>query len=254
MYDLLKGRLQFSAISTFNDPFEARPRYVPVSDNAGEQREAIIRYLADISPGGGSGTARRKWAEEAIRGKSMREIVETHERNSRGEHWIATTQVLCLMTSQAATKPLAWAHYADGHRGICAHLRTDIGPLRFAYPVDYQQEYPEVPVPRTAIDQWELVRRILLRKSPDWSYEHEHRVIRIMLSDAGASHHLMTEWDGDVAIAPKDIVTAVTVGCRMRVADRERLMAWIKANTPHIEVWQATLHDSRYELGRERIA
>jgi hypothetical protein len=82
VYALLRGRLKFADISTFNDPFEARPQYVAAFEDAGEQRKAMLEYLIEVSPIQGSMARRRKWAEGLLRGKSMQEIVDTAEVGS----------------------------------------------------------------------------------------------------------------------------------------------------------------------------
>ncbi|MGQ0430349.1 MAG: DUF2971 domain-containing protein [Gammaproteobacteria bacterium] len=252
MYDHLKGRLRFKDITTFNDPFEAKPRHVAAFQDAAAQRAAMVRYLAEIAPIQGSMTARRRWAAARIAGKGQQEIIELiadsiAEKDQSGEMF-----VFCLMAPEVVATPLPWSHYADSHRGVCLHFDSSVLPIKLAFAVEYSDEYPTVKVPRTEQTDWTGVKSMLLRKSKMWSYEQEHRVFQLKYAD-GTSLNLFRQWEGDVAIAPSRVCTAITLGCRMEQPVRERLAHWVRNNTPHVEVWQARQHRSRYELERERV-
>jgi hypothetical protein len=127
-------------------------------------------------------------------------------------------------------------------------------PLRASYPIRYCVDYPKLVVPRTHQGDWEAVQNQLLSKCEDWRHEREWRVIRSSLSPGSFAETLLTEWDGDTAIAPGQIVKAITLGARMPAVVRGRLKVWVQANVPHVEVWQARLHRSRYEIERDRIS
>ncbi len=251
--DLLRGRLHFADITSFNDPFEARPRYVQAFTNAGKQRAAIIEYLTDVLPGTESKTQKRKTAEKIVSGKTMEELIAVADQRilaRAGELF-----VLCLMAPETIATPLPWAHYADGHRGVCIHFDTTKRPLSVTFPVEYSDEYPELVVPRTHRAPFDIFRMLLLRKSDAWAYEKEYRVIQYTAKQAPPlSRTLMVQWDGHTALGSSDIARSITLGYRMEPETRTRLVAWIKVNTPHVEIWQADLHRHRYEIVRSRIS
>jgi hypothetical protein len=56
----------------------------------------------------------------------------------------------------------------------------------------------------------------------------------------------------NVAIAP-DTVKGITFGARMSQAARDELNDWIRSEAPCLEVWNASLHNKRYEIVRERL-
>lgn len=252
VYDLLRGRLRFADITTFNDPFEARPQYVAAFEDARRQRAAMVDYLIEIAPIDGSKTQRRQWAESWLSGKSMEEVVAVAAQ--RNYMRAGELYAMCLMAPEVIQTPLPWAHYADSHRGVCIHLNTESRPLSLAFPVEYQAEYPKLVVPRTHRHSMDVMRNIVLRKCDAWSYEREYRVVKLTFSGAPEiSRTLGVEWDGNVAIASGDVAKAVTLGCRMNQQTRARLTDWIKSNVPHVEVWQADVHSNRYEVIRERV-
>lgn len=252
VYSLLLGRLRFSDITTFNDPFEARPHYVPAFADPNKQHEAMCRYLSKIAPITGDDARRRRWAEDAMEGKSMEELVEL--ASGRNAERAGRLFVFCAMAPETVNSPLPWAHYADSHRGVCIHLDSEVRPLPLAFPVVYSGEYPRLVVPRTERDPTDAMQMILLRKCDQWSYEKEYRVIRSKLPGAGLAGSLGVKWDGEIALASSSIVRAITLGCRMEAVTRSNLIQWTSEHAPHVEVWQADLHRSRYEVVRERIA
>ena len=88
----------------------------------------------------------------------------------------------------------------------------------------------------------------------DWRYEREWRVIRSLLSPGSPSASLLVEWDGEVALADPTAVKSLTLGARMPDAAKLRLIHWVREYTPHVEVWQARPHRSKYIVERDRIA
>jgi hypothetical protein len=248
VFDLLRGRFRFTPINKFNDPFEGRPRHVPAFDNAGAQRKALLKYLTEICPTQVGLSARKKWAEKQLAGKDIMEFSREMCRLSSSAVPVEKISVLCMAHHEAAAAPLPWSHYADSHKGVCIAFDTSHVPLKFAYEVTYSDDYPMLPVPRTEHHQWDAISKAYLRKCRHWEYEREHRVIRIDLPDAAMSHHLMVDWEGDIAIADPAIAKSITFGVRMEVNEQTELVEWIRANAPHVEMFKADLHESRYEI------
>ena len=251
VYDLLYGRLRFTSVDKFNDPFEARPQLVAAFADPIKQKWAMHQYLEGVARRAGAPDP-KAWAVTRIAGKSTQEVLDEFSEMLGREHLRSDLRLLCLSEGVAVTKPLLWSHYADSHRGVCIHFDPTLAPLRFSYPVKYCVEYPKLVLPRTHQQDWDAVQNQLLSKCDDWKYEREWRVIRSRLQPGGFADTLMTEWDGDIAIARGEIVKAITLGARMSEQVRSRLKAWVRTNVPHVEVWQARLHRSRFEVERER--
>ena len=70
---------------------------------------------------------------------------------------------------------LMWSHYADSHKGVCFKfdLLQDLDTFLITVPVDYNSDYPEFDTLN------ENPSKIIIRKSPCWSYEKEHRAIKV---------------------------------------------------------------------------
>lgn len=251
---LLAGRIRFALIDEFNDPFEGRPRATAAFSNAGEQRAAMERYLRQLhmDRGCSGGEASRRVAA-FMAGKTQQQIVDEIGDIMLGAYRNDDLMVCCFMAEPAVIAPLTWAHYAHGHRGVCLHFDARRLPLSLAQRVEYADDYPAHVVPRTHQDAWEGVRVGLLRKSALWSYEHEFRLIRVV--DApGVAARLGVEWEGRTAISDPGIVTGITLGARMPAEIADELFEYTQRERPDIEIWQASLHRTRYQIERERIA
>lgn len=251
VYDLLRGRLRFKDVTTFNDPFEARPHHVPAHSDAPTQRAAMVKYLASIMPGTDSMVVKRRRAEQMLRGKGQSEVVDHLAEVLRSRNRTGETFVFCMMHPDTVHTPLPWSHYGDAHQGICLHFTTEYVPIKFALPVTYGNDYPTITIPR--ISNEEELSQTLLRKARDWGYEQEWRVIQFRYEHAGIARTLLTTWDGDVALSSRECVRAVTIGCAMAETTKARLIAWIKSNAAHVELWQARLSRTSYRLERDRI-
>jgi len=72
---------------------------------------------------------------------------------------------------------LMWAHYANGHRGFCVEYTLDDDffnqneqdSLIFIHEIDYQNQL--------LLDGNLSIRKMLLQKAADWSYENEMRLL-----------------------------------------------------------------------------
>lgn len=257
VHDLLAGRIRFSRLKDFNDPFEGRPRAIAAFSDAGTQRSAVLKFLADFYRNTGlSHTEARKQAETRMRGKTQQQLVELV-----GEQVIQTAAsdglyLCCLSDRPALSNPLPWSHYADCHRGVAIHFSTTHAPFSFAFPVVYSETYPEVIVPRTHQDPWEHVQRIFFTKSALWGYEHEFRIMRVDWEDSRRDPRavsLSVEWNELTALTKGEAVVGITVGAKMPHNTKAELLARIAAELPHLEVWQASLHRAKYEIISERI-
>jgi hypothetical protein len=159
--------------------------------------------------------------------------------------------VFATAHQNAVSKPLLWSHYADSHKGVCIHLSGRANPLRYSFKVEYDAEYPTIPMPRTALENnWELARKMYLTKCDLWSYEEEFRCIRLVMPYAGLSDHLFVQWEGDTAICDAQIALEVTLGCRMDRHARAELVGWVRENAPHVQLFDARQHRARFELER----
>jgi len=260
VFDHLRGRIRFAPVAQYNDPFESRPYYKPRHSNAAEQRAAVVKYACRLlrDQSGLSRAEAERRVEDYMRGLTQEEVAarfgeQVNAGLARGPPWVC-----CFSGPETIRSPLNWAHYADHHRGVCVHFATHYAPFKLAWPMRYTDEYPEVVFPRDAERpgrDWQEVEMQILTKSECWRYEDEYRLIRQgrELSADPRLADLLVSWDGDIAMAPREAVRAVTCGARMTDAAKEELGAWVRTNAPHVAIYHAHLHRRRYEVVVELV-
>lgn len=257
VFNLLSGRIRFSKLEDFNDPFEGRPRAVPAFQDAGRQRMAVLKYFYDIGREHGlAPSAAHNLAQSRVAGKTQSELVDWMGEKILENNLRDGLHLCCLSGKQALSNTLTWSHYADSHRGVAIHFSARIPPFVFAFPVIYSETYPEVILPRTHQDQWEHVERTFFTKSVLWAYEHEYRIMKVDWPTPGRDPRaaaLLVDWDQATALGPPQAVVGITFGARMPEPTRAELRARITAEYPHLEIWQARLHRTKYEIVCEQI-
>ena len=157
--------------------------------------------------------------------------------------------VICF--SADPLHPLMWAHYANSHKGVL--LEFDESDPVFHHDsflkVDYGVERAEYD-PSGPADQ-KAVEAFAKRKSLDWGYEQEYRLI----VDLALAHR---ETDGKRAkylftIEP-GLLKSVTVGLRAADHIRNEVLSLArKAPLEHLEVFQIETDKNQFKLHRRKI-
>lgn len=100
---------------------------------------------------------------------------------------------------------LMWAHYADSHKGVCLKfdILKDLNSFLVPVKVDYDSQY----INFNCLSS-ELLD-VLRRKSPDWEYEDEYRIIK-------------TDHQGLWKIKQECLVEII-FGCRTSDEDKESI-------------------------------
>lgn len=91
--------------------------------------------------------------------------------------------VLCFSKTNKINS--LWAHYADNHRGICIEYNIQKSNIQFIKDYCFKIEYVELSDATNEIKNYfvdnyvdlNLMIKPLLKKSKDWSYEEEWRII-----------------------------------------------------------------------------
>lgn len=241
--DLLLGRLWFSPLGEFNDPFEGRPRYVPAFEDPEKQRDAMIRDVKRIA------------RERGMKGKERHDLVE-RIRNRRVDFMKLSAGSLqdflrteCYVYSLSAngSHPLMWSHYAYYHTGVCVEFDAALHPFRVAMRVDCLPEYPAIKLPRT--DNLEDTYTIAtLRKADYWGYEAEYRLTSVR--GEGDAWKLDLEWDEArrIAFVNPAAIVGLTLGANMKAQTRDGLRAWRDANRRDLPLVDARLSGSEFRI------
>jgi Protein of unknown function (DUF2971) len=148
----------------------------------------------------------------------------------------ATVGVCCFAGDPRST--LMWTHYAAEHTGVCLQFErvNDLATFVHALPVQYKIEYPEV--------NWmenvpEGLLGMLMQKHPDWSYEHEYRII---IDNAAGSY---------IRFRP-EALRRIILGCRSDDKINDLVASLLEerrqAGLPPLQKYRVSLHARRYDL------
>lgn len=265
--------LRWSSPLLFNDPFD-----VPRDADLGFTDEALRNTVFDVArelltrpepprnpvfaelhralrqSGAGS-------AAELVVLRSLRHYVDTRLgpllEQSRGtferawQELLPRLRILCV--SEVSDNITMWAHYSDGHKGAVLQLdandERDSSLLR-AQQVVYQAGAPQLPsaamwahaiLGEADIDWEEFFKEYHYVKTPDWAYEREWRVLTYATETEG---ELYSDW----RFAAPDL-SAVFLGEKFPVGEREEFVSLIRSRYPLAEVHQARFdHSARVVL------
>jgi hypothetical protein len=201
------GTLYAAAVASFNDPFEFRFT-IDFEATPGMWRTFLEanRDLAGLPP---SESITEEFIEHRIKNmKALPSPVSQQIVDQVKE----TTLVICF--SKVADNELLWAHYANGHRGVCLEFcQTKRDSLFTAtHRVHYRRELPVIGFPET--DYLSAGARIALTKGEAWRYEREYRLVL-----SGVPRR--------VPFRPEEL-TRVILGARVSARDRVAIEGWLK--------------------------
>ena len=219
---LTESKLWFPSPTCFNDPNEFRFHL------RAPKQKSIIRkqYFADHSE------AVEEDFESWYRMVSWKSWPQYQEGFIRRD--LSSLGVLCLSTT--CRNPIMWAHYADGHAGICVAFNSgflaEVDNLILAESVLYRKRLPRVKY--FGEDRTEVIRKLVLTKYSDWAYEREFRVI--------TSH-------GNTAkqIAQTSI-DGIILGTNISREKEDRILGIIGKRQSPIKVFRARLSYLTYEM------
>jgi hypothetical protein len=190
---ILDNQLWLATPASFNDPFDGQADYeIPIRGY--DLRQTLVRRVRQLM---------------GLTSKQANEFV-TSDMVARPERLVAMLRAnhnrllsdlgVCAMSTEPAN-PLMWAHYTGEHRGVCLQFRVahDLSAL-MAHPVEYSDTYPVI---RNAFDSGDRRDDLatLLRKSTEWEYEQEWRILKPGLPNVA------------LKVAPQAL-TAVILGLR----------------------------------------
>jgi len=238
---LVRSDLYFSYPYQFNDPFEYRPRFTLSAKTTDPallklKARALLRRL-------GTSTAQKDRASRMPLTDVVRIMRELYRSPDRGQRRV---QLFCMMSTR--TRPLAWAHYANGHRGACLHLDSQRLPYE-ARQVHYESDYPEIPI-LDELDSNEAFRRLLHVKAPEWEYEGEYRSARYLPDGQPLDH---PHWQNQLIRAKSNVITGVTLGARISPEHQAAVLDMVRRRVQAVPVWKAEPDKERFALGFTKI-
>jgi hypothetical protein len=258
---LTTGQIRLTQPSDFNDPFELHPEFQLMSREdiaalppALDEKDEIVEGMRQLTP-----EAMRRMMSAVV--PHLARMAPTHQRFPGASFAIDNNAVGrdyydqhfgVLSLTETPDNLLMWAHYADNHRGVVVGFdeaspffqgpEIVAGLLRLNR-VEYNQKRPVLSV--STRDN----PKVFLRKSTEWAYEKEWRLIR-PLNEAETS----IARDGSAPLClfgvPKDAIQLVITGSQMVPFEQQELCNLCATNPmlTHVKVHHALLSKEQYEL------
>lgn len=255
---LQNGLLRFTQPGDFNDPFELHPSFDLMS-------KADIARLPE-APGqeGTTGPKARLLTPEALQAMfaailpGLQRQMATHAgqegtfalKNNQIAQSVFDSKFGVLSLSETPDSLLMWAHYADSHRGLV--LQFDETHEFFA-PSTYEDQdlrltKVEYSAERPVLSYSTLNSpRLYYRKSPEWSYENEWRLVRPLSMATKVLDH--PRFPRALFSIPVSAVKGVIVGWAIQHADRQALFELLgQEHLKHVVIYQTQLNRDHYSL------
>jgi len=228
----LNGKLYHALPTQFNDPFECRPHFNWPS-NPNKVRD-IRKRLIKVARDNGS---TKKEAEKIVSENMSKEGFVENIIYKAIQNTFRKMRICCFTKSK--DNLLFWAHYADSHKGFCIEYDATIIPIKLAFKVTYENEYPEVEYPRPE-DARGLEPALI--KSKDWEYENEYRTIYIPEAQSSPPG------DGISMLLPKNAIKNIYFGSDIEESNKKMILKLISKGPFNPQVWQASLSKSSFYL------
>ncbi|MCA9735625.1 DUF2971 domain-containing protein [candidate division KSB1 bacterium] len=234
---VIENKLYFAAPSEINDPFDCK---IPPNFDADEKtlRQFIIdetRNNPDFP--GAPDSVIESFADDVIASDGVKKLSKdmlASMRLAQGQILNRNVGVCCF--SAVKNDILLWAHYANGHTGICLEFNIQKGIQLFhrAKPVKYYKSYPNVNFFKCYHKNEHWMPKILIAKANCWKYESEWRVFK---------------FDGPgLEIFPECCLTAIIFGCQMQDREKHFLINFVKENKMGIKLIEARMKENKYGL------
>ncbi len=234
---LLKDKIWYSTMPSYNDPFEGIVQVDKGINRASLLGHTIHQYLKD--------------------GHTVSETLEIVKRDYLDATGNITEDVLnriasvceqfcesnnklgVLALSESPLSILMWSHYADEHKGMCIGFSRETGNAlsddEICLPVNYSEIYPHPTVGDLLRADDSATRATVRTKAIDWSYEKEWRLM----------HERSGLWP-----LPGPI-KSIILGCRWD----DKLTADVRkaVENKHVEIFKAKIVKGEFRLEAEPI-
>jgi hypothetical protein len=230
---LKEGKYFFASAYSFNDPLDCSidPIYeLPPTEKIIENQAKVLQNNDGISFQEALQKSQRiREVPRSELEKLLQRLQSTIKKMLRDDYGV-------LSLSAKNDSILMWSHYADYHKGFCIQFkRSPVNPLGATQPVKYVKEYPcfnyfdDLP--------GNIVKKILLTKACEWSYEEEWRGIQKANTEVRYTD---------------DIITGIIFGLRMTDQHKKEIYEIFKGNE-HMIFYQAELIPRKFKLEINQI-
>ena len=238
------NEIYFAPFKTFNDPFDCRAHWcLDTSDQKAEKyaqkfNEDLLEKFIEVYISSNE-NLKDDVKQKAIKLTRTLELFNFDKEFVRLLGEVHQKEILDSLNENYGIFSLSgrydsillYSHYADYHRGLCLQFSTDKNVsddfFKYVFPVEYNNNYPEINM--SAPNPW----KAFFRKSPEWSYEAEFRLVR--------------EGKPGVYHFPQNILTGVIFGCNISDADKMLVKDWVKGRKD-FKFYQAIPKKNSYGL------
>lgn len=254
---LLSGWLYFSSPLYFNDPFEMSP--VLMAPGRDDFKKTLRSMGID-----------HKYFSKSARDKILGRIASTladRTEHAVSKEWLESIGVACFGTEY--TDLLMWAHYAANHTGLCLAFDSSYAPFSAVRAVHYTAERPQISSVSFVQEDEQLVKSVLLHKSPHWAYEKEWRAVKRPIREDEIEYYrklasedesqqdqiaevLASEGGPGIYQFQPQAIQNIYFGARMPEDSKQQLVEIIKDVVPHVRIFEMQLDRRRYQLNRQR--
>lgn len=235
---LHNNEVWFATSSTFNDPFDSNTK----SPLVWFTEESFIKS-ANSSQMFDPIKIQTEMAKKRAELLSPEHQLSTSTQNKKVEIKILLNETYIFCLSSNNTNHILWAHYANKHKGFCIKYNTKklIDSIKL---VDHDYvKYSNAPIDFLSMSNSTKnetpLREIFFKKSEDWKYEKEYRLIHDQLKSKNYKDAMPDSID------PKAI-EAVIFGMESCIEDRIFLMSILKGR--NISFRQMISNDISYNL------
>jgi Protein of unknown function (DUF2971) len=228
---LEKGLVRFTQADALNDPFEIRP--------------CMTKFRAGLIEEGKALLGRAPTEAELAK---MQILEEEQFRNPLLTDYI----MFCL--SKRNNNTLMWSHYAECHKGVvfgfdANHSFFQGRPLIMSklFTVNYSDERYVLPKRQDWGGNEAAMADTFLRKSIDWAYEMEMRV----LAQSAHADEVGTDEQGLPVYLfkyPKGSLSEVIFGVFTESTTKQVLTRLLRNDYPHVALHQARLSERTFDL------
>jgi hypothetical protein len=224
---LRENVLWWSSPASFNDPFDCKP-YVTFEASK-LKRDGMASRVVRLRLSKGDPRTKGQLVRLANKKSAVQVAREMQEAF---DGFTAESSICCFTTRNDSV--LMWGHYADSHKGIALVFSELPPPDDFlGLPVEYSNQRPVINLTKIRPDEDYIAA--LLRKSEDWSYEHE---IRMLGYREPAGYRPF----------PRAALIGILLGANIADEDREFVKAVRDVSRPSLRLKQARLAATEYKM------
>lgn len=229
------GELFLSDPTSFNDPFDCRPK---ISIHASEYKRK--RYIKALAKERLPNATPKELSKEIKSYSKNKNLANPKLLNDMFSKFIKSCGIYCL--TEVPDDILMWSHYSDSHKGICLQFNPnkELSILWENYKITYQELYPNVNLMQ--LHKFDQFINLFAIKSEHWEYEQERRIIK--------SHY-----DGGSKIYTFDteLLTGIILGAKISSNDEKTILDWVSKKKTPTKIYKAKIDGDAYRLNIKGI-